>query len=111
MGNERSVEVLRHGVETNRAPGPHVAPTGFAGMALLSVAGFWLVTEEDDQMRRWIVLILSALTTLCTVSRHAMVAAIIGLAVSIALSETKKRGRLIMLVGLAAILISTPAVG
>lgn len=111
IGSEESVEMLRRGLETNRAPGPHFAPTTFAGMALLTVVVFWLLTRETDRFRRWLVLVLCAVTLLCTVSRHAMLAAVIGLIVTMVLSELKKKVKLVLAVGVSALLLFTPAVG
>jgi hypothetical protein len=111
LGNAQTVEVLRVGVETNRAIGPHYAPTGFAGMALLSLIIFWLVTDEHHRWQRWTVAGLAATIILCTVSRHIMVAAMAGFGVIIAFSEASRKAKLILIAGLAAIVITTTATG
>ena len=87
IGSEESVEILRHGDLTNRATGPHFAPTGFAGLALLAAMAFWCVSDSSCRVRRSLMLVLTTAIVLCTVSRHALVAAGIGLVVVIALSS------------------------
>ena len=60
MGNEGSVETLRVGLETNRANGPHFAPTTLSGMALLSGIVFWLISDDDQRLKRTGVVALCA---------------------------------------------------
>jgi hypothetical protein len=95
LGRAEVADILWHGAEVNRAVGPHSAPPGFAGMAVLTVLAFWLITDEEHWVGRWCVLVTSTTTMLCTVSRHAVLAVILGLAVMLALSEARKRTRLI----------------
>lgn len=109
LGVEESSDMLRVGVMTNRANGPHFAPTGFAGIVLLAAVTFWLISDREDRVKRFVILGLSAATILCTVSRHAVLAAAAGIVVSICFAEQRARIKLLaacagvaLLVGLAA---------
>jgi hypothetical protein len=107
FGGESSVETLRVGLETNRANGPHFAPTTLSGMALLSGIAFWLISDDDQKLKRILVLTLCASIMICTVSRHALLAAVLGVGVMICLSESRQRAKLVILVAIAGIIAVT----
>ncbi len=94
-GGSDIAEILRRGVETNRANGPHGAPPGLAGMGILSMIAFWLASDDRHRFQRWLVVAASSATVLCTVSRHAVLAGVLGLAFIICLSEARVRAKLI----------------
>ena len=111
LGSVESVETLRVGVETNRATGPHFAPTGFSGMALLATIIFWQVSDDGQRWRRRAVLALGVVIILCTVSRHTMLAAVLGGVVIVWMSEAKRKMKLLTTAAVAVALLSSSAAG
>lgn len=111
LGCEQSVEMLRLGGPTIRATGPHFAPTGFAGMGLLCGIAFWLLSEPRHRGLRLMVLGLCTSLVLCTVSRHAMVALLVGLAVLTGLSQVRTKVKILTLTLIAGALICSSALG
>lgn len=99
LGEDRSVDLLRVIVDTSRANGPHFAPTTLAGMALLAAVAFWLSTTRENRAQRALVLVLSAVTILCTVSRHALLAAGLGFLVAVLLHDGRSKVRMLAVCG------------
>jgi len=108
LGRAGIADILQY-AEVNRALGPHSSPPGFAGIALLALLAFWVLNAEGNAFARWIVLITSSVTILCTVSRHAMLAAAIGLIVALVFSEPRKRIRLLAVSGLVVLALGVLA--
>jgi len=104
LGRAGIADILQH-AEVNRALGPHSSPPGLAGIALLSLLAFWVLDSEGTPVARWIVLLTSSVTILCTVSRHAMLAAVIGLIVALVFTESRKRMRLLAVSGLVVLVL------
>jgi hypothetical protein len=109
LGSVRTVEILRIGPETNRATGPHNAPTGFSGIALLSLAALWLAGGGRAGWMRWTALGLAATVLLCTVSRHTMLAAALAFGVALALAEARRKALVVGAGLVAAVLVVVSA--
>lgn len=110
IGAEESIETYRVGALSNRASGPHFAPTALAGIVLLAAIVFWLITERGQIVRRLLMVGLSLVTMLCTVSRHGLAAVAVGVIVMIIFSENRVRMNLLAGV-VAAVLVLGFAVG
>jgi hypothetical protein len=111
MGAEDSVETYHVGILSNRASGPHFAPCCLAGIAILAGAVFWLVTDKRQWFRRLLMESMCLVTTLCTVSRHAMLAAALGIMVMILFSDNRVRFQLIVGVAIAVVVLTFAAGG
>lgn len=111
LGNEEAVEALRRGLETNRAMGPHFAPTTFAGMAVLSAMGLWLLAGPAGRKRWGLGAALAGGILLCTVSRHALLAVAAGGLAMLLLSRTSWITKSACLLGLGAALAGATAAG
>jgi hypothetical protein len=110
IGAEESIETYRLGALSNRASGPHFAPTTLAGIVLLAAIVFWLVTEREQIILRLTMVSLSLVTMLCTVSRHGLAAVAVGVMVMIVFSENRIRMNLLIGV-MAAVLVLGFAAG
>ena len=93
IGAEESIETYQVGALSNRASGPHFAPTALAGIVLLAAIVFWLITERAQIIHRLLMVSLSVVTMLCTVSRHGLAAVAVGVIVMIIFSENRVRMR------------------
>jgi O-antigen ligase len=111
LGSEQSVEILRLGEQSNRATGPHFAPTAFGGMALLLGMLYWLLTEWHQRWLRILVALTSVTTIVCTVSRHVMLALIMGLGVFIFACDLRRKAKLILACTVFGAILSTTALG
>lgn len=111
MGAEDSVETYQVGDLSNRASGPHFAPCCLAGISILAGAVFWLASDRRQWLRRLVMESLCLVTILCTVSRHAMLAAALGIVVMIIFSDNRVRFQLVTGVGIALVALMFAAGG
>jgi hypothetical protein len=111
IGAEESIETYRLGALSNRASGPHFAPTTLAGIVLLAALVFWLVTEREQIILRLTMVSLSLVTMLCTVSRHGLAAVAVGVLVMIVFSENRIRMNLLIGVMIAVLALGFAAGG
>lgn len=111
IGAEESVETYHLGALSNRASGPHFAPTALAGIALLGAVVYWLITERRQVVSRLLMIGLSAVTMLCTVSRHGLAAVAVGVIVMMIFSESRVRIHLLIGVTIAVLALGFAASG
>ncbi len=111
IGAEESVETYHIGALSNRASGPHFAPTAFAGIALLAAIVHWLITEREQIVPRLLMLVFSLVTMLCTVSRHGLAAVAVGVIVMIIFSEGRVRVHLLVGVMIVVLVLGFVASG
>jgi hypothetical protein len=104
VGAEESVNRLRVGLLSNRAPGPHFAPTTFGGISLLALAVFWLVSDKTHSGQRAVMVGCSTIIILCTVSRHVFLAGFLGLVFVFVLGQIRTRLRIV--VGLVVVTVA-----
>ena len=111
IGAEESVETYHLGALSNRASGPHFAPTAFAGIVLLASVVHWLITERAQLIPRLLMIGLSLVTMLCTVSRHGLAAVAAGVVVMITFSGSRVRMHLLTGVVIALLVLGFAASG